>query len=56
VLPSTRWQKQLRLCRLTSCAFGELIGIVFGEADPPFGSKVERVVLNALAKQPRQWR
>jgi DNA-binding Xre family transcriptional regulator len=27
--------EKLRLCRLISCAFGDLFAIVFGEADPP---------------------
>jgi hypothetical protein len=31
-----------------SCAFGDRIAIVFGEADPP-AREVERVVLNTLA-------
>jgi hypothetical protein len=37
-----------------SCAFGELSTIAFGEADPLLAKrKVERVVLNALAKAGR---
>ena len=41
----------VRLRRPIFCAFGRLVGIVFGEADPPLAQccKVERVVLNALA-------